>query len=115
MPSLPYPHAPPPRTRRRAFPRGRTLLVALGLAAALATPPLPAAPPAAASADAKQSVGFVVPVEKYTLANGLEVILHEDHRTPVVAVNVWYHVGSKDESQGKNGFAHLFEHVMFQG
>jgi predicted Zn-dependent peptidase len=53
--------------------------------------------------------------EKYTLPNGLEVILHEDHRTPVVAVNVWYHVGSKDEPKGKNGFAHLFEHVMFQG
>ena len=53
--------------------------------------------------------------EKYRLDNGLEVILHEDHRTPVVAVNIWYHVGSKDEAQGKNGFAHLFEHVMFQG
>ncbi|RYE87888.1 MAG: insulinase family protein [Myxococcales bacterium] len=53
--------------------------------------------------------------EKYRLDNGLEVILHEDHRTPVVSVNVWYHVGSKDEAAGKNGFAHLFEHVMFQG
>src|SRR4026208_2124070 len=53
--------------------------------------------------------------EKYTLPNGLEVVLHEDRRTPVVAVNVWYHVGSKDEPKGKNGFAHLFEHVMFQG
>ena len=53
--------------------------------------------------------------EKYRLENGLEVILHEDHRTPVVAINVWYHVGSKDEAPGKNGFAHLFEHVMFQG
>lgn len=53
--------------------------------------------------------------EKYTLDNGLEVILHEDHRTPVVAVNVWYHVGSKDEAPKRNGFAHLFEHVMFQG
>ena len=51
----------------------------------------------------------------YKLANGLEVVLHEDHRTPIVAVDVWYHVGSKDEPQGKNGFAHLFEHVMFQG
>jgi zinc protease len=53
--------------------------------------------------------------EKYVLDNGLEVILHEDHRTPVVAVNLWYHVGSKDEAPGKNGFAHLFEHMMFQG
>ncbi|MCU0654683.1 MAG: insulinase family protein [Polyangiaceae bacterium] len=56
-----------------------------------------------------------IPFEKYRLENGLEVILHEDHRTPVVAVNLWYHVGSKDEAPGKNGFAHLFEHVMFQG
>jgi predicted Zn-dependent peptidase len=54
-------------------------------------------------------------VEKTKLSNGLEVILHEDHRTPIVAVNLWYHVGSKDEPAGKNGFAHLFEHVMFQG
>ena len=53
--------------------------------------------------------------EKYTLPNGLQVILHEDHATPIVAVNVWYHVGSKDERQGRTGFAHLFEHMMFQG
>src|SRR4051794_32948721 len=53
--------------------------------------------------------------EKYSLENGLEVVLHEDHRTPVIAVNIWYHVGSKDEARGKNGFAHLFEHLMFQG
>jgi predicted Zn-dependent peptidase len=49
------------------------------------------------------------------LANGLEVVLHEDHRTPIVAVEVWYHVGSKDEPAGRQGFAHLFEHLMFQG
>jgi zinc protease len=54
-------------------------------------------------------------VEKYTLANGLEVILHEDHTTPVVGVNLWYKVGSKDERLGRTGFAHLFEHLMFQG
>lgn len=53
--------------------------------------------------------------EKTRLANGLEVILDEDHRTPIVTVNVWYHVGSKDEAPHRNGFAHLFEHVMFQG
>jgi predicted Zn-dependent peptidase len=56
-----------------------------------------------------------LPVDKTRLNNGLEVILHEDHRTPIVTVNLWYHVGSKDEPAGKNGFAHLFEHVMFQG
>jgi zinc protease len=49
------------------------------------------------------------------LANGLEVIFDEDHRTPIVTVNLWYHVGSKDEAEHRNGFAHLFEHVMFQG
>jgi zinc protease len=53
--------------------------------------------------------------EKSVLENGLEVIFHEDHRTPVVAVNVRYHVGSKDEAPHRNGFAHLFEHMMFQG
>lgn len=52
---------------------------------------------------------------KTTLPNGLEVIVDEDHRTPIVTVNVWYHVGSKDEAARRNGFAHLFEHVMFQG
>ena len=53
--------------------------------------------------------------EKETLPNGLDVILHQDHSIPVVAVNVWYHVGSKDEEVGHTGFAHLFEHVMFEG
>src|SRR5262249_28341853 len=56
-----------------------------------------------------------IPFEKYTLKNGLEVILSEDHRVPAVHVQVWYHVGSKDEQPGKTGFAHLFEHMMFQG
>jgi zinc protease len=53
--------------------------------------------------------------EKYKLANGLEVILHEDHSTPIVAVDTWYHVGSGDEVVGRTGFAHLFEHIMFMG
>jgi zinc protease len=53
--------------------------------------------------------------EKYTLPNGLRVILSEDHKTPVVAVMVWYHVGAANEVPGKSGFAHLFEHMMFQG
>ncbi|HEX6631782.1 MAG TPA: pitrilysin family protein [Gemmatimonadaceae bacterium] len=56
-----------------------------------------------------------IPFEKYTLPNGLEVILHEDHSVPLVAVNVWYHVGSGDEQRGRTGFAHLFEHIMFMG
>src|SRR5512142_599274 len=53
--------------------------------------------------------------EKYVLPNGLQVILHEDHYTPLVTVDVWYHVGSKNEHPGRTGFAHLFEHMMFQG
>ncbi|MAE76997.1 MAG: peptidase M16 [Planctomycetes bacterium] len=53
--------------------------------------------------------------EHYRLANGMKVILHEDHSLPVVCVNVWYHVGSKDERPGRSGFAHLFEHLMFMG
>ncbi|HUT25265.1 MAG TPA: pitrilysin family protein, partial [Sumerlaeia bacterium] len=56
-----------------------------------------------------------IPFEKFTLGNGLTVIVHEDHKAPIVAVNVWYHVGSKNEKPGKTGFAHLFEHLMFNG
>jgi len=54
-------------------------------------------------------------VKEYKLKNGLTVLLHEDHSTPIVAVNAWYHVGSKNEAPGRTGFAHLFEHMMFQG
>ncbi len=53
--------------------------------------------------------------EKQTLANGLTVLVHEDHHTPIAAVSVWYHVGSKNERPGRTGLAHLFEHVMFEG
>ena len=56
-----------------------------------------------------------IPYTKRTLANGLDVIVHEDHQLPMVAVNLWYHVGSKNERPGRTGFAHLFEHLMFEG
>ena len=56
-----------------------------------------------------------IPHVKVTLDNGLDVIVHEDHHCPIVAVNVWYHVGSKNERPGRTGFAHLFEHLMFEG
>jgi zinc protease len=56
-----------------------------------------------------------IPCEEFTLDNGLTVIVHEDRKTPIVALNVWYHVGSKNEKPGKTGFAHLFEHLMFGG
>jgi zinc protease len=56
-----------------------------------------------------------IPFQKFVLGNGLTLVVHEDHKAPVVAVNVWYHVGSKNEHPGKTGFAHLFEHLMFGG
>ncbi|HEY6947751.1 MAG TPA: pitrilysin family protein, partial [Gemmatimonadales bacterium] len=56
-----------------------------------------------------------IPFRKFVLQNGLTLIVHEDHKAPIVAVNVWYHVGSKNERPGRTGFAHLFEHLMFQG
>src|SRR2546422_4722320 len=56
-----------------------------------------------------------IPFEKYQLPNGLTVILSEDHRAPLVAVDIWYHVGAVNERKGRSGFAHLFEHLMFQG
>jgi zinc protease len=72
-----------------------------------AVPPQPPPPPVP---DLPQ-----IAFEKYALPNGLEVILHEDHRMPEIAVDVWYKVGARDEAPGRTGFAHLFEHVMFQG
>src|SRR5258705_10288919 len=56
-----------------------------------------------------------VKYEKYSLKNGLEVILSENHRLPLVAVDLWYHVGPANERAGRTGFAHLFEHMMFEG
>jgi zinc protease len=77
------------------------------LAAAIAVLP---APPLAAEV-AIPEIAF----QKYVLKNGLTLIVHEDHKAPIAAVNVWYHVGSKNEKTGKTGFAHLFEHLMFNG
>jgi zinc protease len=78
------------------------MLLAAGLAAALAAAPVYAA-------------DIELPYEAFALSNGLRVVVHEDRKAPLVAVSVWYHVGSKDEPQGKTGFAHLFEHLMFNG
>jgi len=87
-------------------------------AALLALPLLLAAP--AFAADQPVPVADLVarvdiPYEQFTLANGLRVLVHTDRKAPVVAVSVWYHIGSKDEPRGKTGFAHLFEHLMFNG
>ena len=63
---------------------------------------------------AQGKVGKIDFIE-YDLPNGLHVILHEDHSAPIVAVDIWYYVGSKNEDPERTGFAHLFEHMMFQG
>jgi zinc protease len=89
------------------------------LALALGFAPLAAAPVAAQTAPAAPLSELVaqvdIPYQTFTLPNGLRVIVHEDHKAPVVAVSIWYHIGSKDEPRGKTGFAHLFEHLMFYG
>lgn len=64
---------------------------------------------------AQKASDIDIPYKQYKLKNGLTLIVHEDHKAPIVAVNIWYHVGSKNEKQGKTGFAHLFEHLMFNG
>src|SRR5512134_3857622 len=105
-----------------------SLLVTLACAAAISTPlaqqagtatPTPAQVPAAARPQPRPVT--VAPsdipritFEKYRLSNGLDVILRQDRRLPVVAVDLWYHVGPANEEKGRTGFAHLFEHMMFQ-
>jgi zinc protease len=97
------------------------LLLSLVVAAlAHMAAPLHAATPAkststvAASAPFQRSA-FEIKQQKFVLKNGLTLIVHEDHSVPVVAVNLWYHVGSRNEQRGKTGFAHLFEHFFFNG
>ncbi|WP_279361915.1 M16 family metallopeptidase [Xanthomonas sacchari] len=91
-------------------PRGALLAVALSVAlgALSYAPPSTAAKPAAATS-------VDIAYEQFTLPNGLRVVVHTDRKAPIVAVNLWYHVGAKDEPAGRTGFAHLFEHLMFQG
>ncbi|WP_380872603.1 zinc protease [Sphingomonas sp. DBB INV C78] len=86
------------------------------LAAILLATSSPVALQAAEPAPVAELVKKVnIPYEQFTLANGLRVIVHEDRKAPIVAVSIWYHIGSKDEPKGKTGFAHLFEHLMFNG
>lgn len=92
----------------------RLLTVAL-LVAALGFSPVAAKPQVAAAPVAELVKKVDIPHESFTLANGLRVIVHTDRKAPVVAVSVWYDVGSKHEPKGKTGFAHLFEHLMFNG
>ncbi len=90
---------------------------ALLAAATVLTPPSFATPAAIPTSVPIPSLvkEVSIPHRTFKLANGLTVIVHEDHKAPVVAVNMWYNVGSKDEPKGKTGFAHLFEHLMFNG
>src|SRR6266702_139429 len=107
-------------------------LAVVNLATAQTQAPAPAKGPAKSAAQAATKAPTQAPVkapaakpaplevpqlkfEKYKLDNGLEVILSEDHRLPMVAVNLWYHVGPANEVPGRTGFAHLFEHMMFEG
>jgi zinc protease len=99
---------PDPQTEEKM--RGKTVI--LGLFAALLLLALPSV------TAARQQSGedeFNIPYKKFVLNNGLTLLVHEDHKAPIVAVNIWYHVGSKNEKPGKTGFAHLFEHLMFNG
>jgi zinc protease len=90
------------------------LLLTSILVLAQSAPPLVARPQSERAPQPAASVPKIA-FEKYTLPNGLQVILHVDRKLPVVHVNQWFHVGSKNERPGRSGFAHLFEHMMFQG
>ena len=99
--------------RRARVARASLVCLALG---ALALPtPIVAQIPAGGEVAIDRSPVPDIPYKKFVLKNGLTLIVHEDHKAPIAAVNVWYHVGSKNERPGKTGFAHLFEHLMFEG
>ncbi len=94
------------------------LLIAVSLLSMSPQAPAPSPPPprtALPQRTPSPNVGLTVPFTQFTLPNGLHVILHEDHTVPLATVNVWYHVGSAREKPGRTGFAHLFEHLMFEG
>src|SRR3546814_12530328 len=92
--------------------RPRAAVLSLAMAVALGG----SFAPGLVFADAGQAAAPVqIAYQEFTLPNGLTVIVHEDHKAPIVAVNIWYGVGSKNEPAGRSGFAHLFEHLMFNG
>ena len=98
-----------------SMPYRRTLLAA-SLALISMVPMTASAAPAAPGKAARMDIAIPdIAYKKFVLKNGLTLLVHEDHKTPVVAINTWYHVGSKNEKPGKTGFAHLFEHLMFGG
>ncbi|HVL40813.1 MAG TPA: pitrilysin family protein, partial [Brevundimonas sp.] len=106
------------RTARRLALLGGVATTLLIAASAHAEGVAASAPPAAAAATQERLAPLPdvdIPFTKFVLNNGLTVIVHEDHKAPIVAVNIWYGVGSKNEPEGRSGFAHLFEHLMFNG
>ncbi|MGH8189131.1 MAG: M16 family metallopeptidase, partial [Steroidobacteraceae bacterium] len=114
-------HAAPPASRSNSAINAGVAAVAENHAvmprnsAAASSASMRAAVDARAGLPVSSETRMELPYTKHTLANGLDVLVHEDHHVPIVAVNVWYHVGSKDERPGRTGFAHLFEHLMFEG
>ncbi|HET8713184.1 MAG TPA: pitrilysin family protein, partial [Gemmatimonadales bacterium] len=105
----------------KEFPMSRIGFATLSLGV-LAAGALPAqqstrAPtrPRAQQAARAEPAAVTIPYQRFTLKNGLTLLVHEDHKAPIVAVNIWYHVGSKNERPGRTGFAHLSEHLMFNG
>jgi zinc protease len=105
--------------RRLALMGGVAASVAFASAAWATPEPSASANPASTAAQRGERLAPLPPIDipftKFVLANGLTVIVHEDHKAPIVAVNIWYHTGSKNEPVGRSGFAHLFEHLMFNG
>ncbi len=94
----------------------RSTMLAMTGAVLIAMTPAGAQQPAPPrTAQRAAAPALTVPYEMFKLPNGLTVILHEDHSVPVVGVNVWYRAGSANEKPGRTGFAHLFEHLMFEG
>src|SRR5215471_3547006 len=102
------------RSSRMSRPRARVLAATAALLLALAAVALMSGCGSVAGGGGGAPQVHIA-FEKYKLPNGLEVILRKDDRLPVVAVNVWYHVGPAKEAADRTGFAHLFEHMMFQG
>ncbi|HEV8381388.1 MAG TPA: pitrilysin family protein [Gemmatimonadales bacterium] len=92
------------------------LTLLLGFAAASVAPAQrPARSTRPRAARVAEPAPITIPYQRFVLKNGLTLLVHEDHKAPIVAVNIWYHVGSKNERPGRTGFAHLFEHLMFNG
>ncbi|RZJ95807.1 MAG: insulinase family protein, partial [Brevundimonas sp.] len=103
------------RSFRPVLLGGAAAAVLLASGAAQAQAPVAMAASPAAQERLAPLPDVDIPYTRFVLNNGLTLIVHEDHKAPIVAVNIWYHVGSKNEPVGRSGFAHLFEHLMFNG